>query len=380
MIRSVITSVLLSVSFIAAAQKKPAEKAPTQKEMQDMMKQAQQMLDASMKEMSPEDRRLMDSLGIQMPDMNKAAKNVAHITDAQLKDAFENENRIVPKKNAAKIAAIPAAVSTANMSAYIAAVQNKTSPLLSAATKAAGDKIYAAVRSKSVYDQGTAAAALWMLGKTQIALYVLGKVCAADASQTDNLSNYAAMMSMLGAQHLALPVLQNLNNRFPKNSTLLNNIGQAWFGLGDIPNAEKYIDSAIRIYAYHTQANFTKSLIEESKGNKTAAIAAMKKSMLKAYSPQKEARLNSLGYTASEKDFTIPSNKKADPLNLGGFTPPAFPMSVAECNGSRTEKSERRYCNGESRYGQPESTRKPFLRTDLCNKGFKKTAACQRKL
>jgi hypothetical protein len=42
-------------------------------------------------------------------------------------------------------------------------------------------------------------------------------------------------------------------------------------------NGGKYADGAIRIYAAHPQANMAKSLIEESKGNIPAAIAAAKK-------------------------------------------------------------------------------------------------------
>lgn len=326
-----ITGMFLSFALFTSAQKKPAEKAPTQKEMQDMLKQAQQLLNATMKELTPEQQRIIDSLGIPIPDMNKAAKKVATVTDKQLKNAAEEDGRIVPKKNTAKIAGIPAPVSTANMSSYLSMVQSKTASLLPAAVKTVGAQIYAAVSTRSVYDQGTTAAALWMMGKPETAFYVMGKACAADPLQTDNLSNYAAMLSMLGAQDLALPILQNLNTRFPVNSTILNNIGQAWFGLGDMAKSEKYIDSAIRIYAYHTQANFTKCLIEESKGNKPEAIKAMKRSMKKAYTQEKEAKLKSLGYTPNENDFTIPGVKPADPLNLGGFTPPAFPKSVIEC-------------------------------------------------
>lgn len=129
-----------------------------------------------------------------------------------------------------------------------------------------GNKVYDYIKSnsKSTGQAGNMSMGLWLAGKSDLALYVLGKFCAADATNTDNLSNYSAMLSMKGAQHLAIPILNNLNAKYPKNSTLLNNLGQAWFGLGEIGKAEKYLDSAIRIYAYHPQANLTKSLIEES--------------------------------------------------------------------------------------------------------------------
>ncbi len=56
-----------------------------------MMKDAQKELD----NMSPEDKKMMDSMGIKMPDMKSLQKSVSGISDAQLKKAYDNENRLV---------------------------------------------------------------------------------------------------------------------------------------------------------------------------------------------------------------------------------------------------------------------------------------------
>ncbi|MFT3980740.1 MAG: hypothetical protein QM687_09750 [Ferruginibacter sp.] len=329
----VFLSLISAIAIGSYAQKKPAEKAPTQKEMQEMMKEAQGMMDQMMKEMSPEDKKMMDSMGIKMPDLNKSARNVANVTDGQLADAWEKENRIVFPKNAKKIAAIPGPVSNAGIGSYIGTVQSKTNALLKPATRSMGEKIYSkfAASGKSPAMIGNAAAALWMMGKIQIAFVVMGKACAAAPSNTDNTGNYASMLSMLGAPELALPILNNLNARFPKNSTILNNLGQAWFGLGDMIKAEKYLDSTVKIFANHTQANATKALIEESRGKKPEAIAALKRSIRGGYSDDKKSQLAQLGYKLSINDFTLPGKKKPDPFNLGGFQPPAYPVSVIEC-------------------------------------------------
>ena len=80
------TSSLLLVMIAVFAQNKPkaTEKAPTQKEMQEMMKEAQKELN----NMSPEDKKMMDSMGFKMPDMNAIGKNASGVTDAQLKKSF----------------------------------------------------------------------------------------------------------------------------------------------------------------------------------------------------------------------------------------------------------------------------------------------------
>lgn len=320
-----ISFLAFTTNSLAQAKPKPKPKEKPQTEMEKMMKEAQMEMD----NMDPETLRMMDSMGIKRPSF----KNVPKVSDQQLKEATENENRIVPKKDVVRIAAIPKTVTDGRMGAYITSIQNKAATLLKPEVKNMADKIYSYIKSKSKNsaEAGNMATGLWIAGKPQIAYYTLGKICADDPTNTDNLSNYGAMLSMLGAQQLAIPILNNLNTKFPQNSTLLNNLGQAWFGLGDIAKAEKYLDSTIRIYAYHPQATYTKSFIEESKGNKTEAVNLVKKSILHSYSKEKEDRLRKMGHKLTAKEVSLPKNTKADPLNLGGFAAPPFPMSVDQC-------------------------------------------------
>ncbi|HEX7847087.1 MAG TPA: hypothetical protein VF476_14900 [Chitinophagaceae bacterium] len=315
---------LLAATVFSQTKPKPKEKPPTQKEMTEMMKEMQAAMDG----MSEEDKKIMDSMGIKMPSM----KDLPKFSDKQITEALENESRIIPKKDVARIAAIPKAVSDAKLGAYIVAIQNKLALVFKPVVISAGNKVYEYIKSnsKTSGEAANMAMALWLKAKPELALYVLGKICAMDAGNTDNLSNYAAMLSMQGAQHLAIPILNNLNARYPKNSTLLNNLGQAWFGLGEIGKAEKYLDSAIRIYAYHPQANMTKSLIEESKGNKQQAVEAVKRSIAKAFSSEKETRLNKLGYKLKTGDVGWNRRMPQDPLGLEKFKWPEYPMNLEE--------------------------------------------------
>lgn len=318
---------LLAVTTATAQPSKKTpmnDKPPTQKEMDEMMKEMQKAMD----EISPEDKKMLDSMGVKMPSV----KDIPKVSDKQLVDAWKNENRMVPERDAARIAAIPKAVTDSKMGAYIAAVQNKLASAFKPVVVSTGNKVYDYIssNSKNSGEAGNMALGLWLAGQPELATYVLGKLCAVDGGNTDNLSNYSAMLSMQGAQHLAIPVLNNLNAKYPKNSTLLNNLGQAWFGLGEISKAEKYLDSAIRIYAYHPQANLTKSLIEESKGNKKGAIDAVKRSIAKAYSMEKENRLNKLGYKLKTEDVTWGRPMPQDPLGLEKFKWSEYPVNVIE--------------------------------------------------
>ena len=70
--QSLFILVLKLVMITAFSQSKPKakEKAPTQKEMADMMKEMQ----AAMDEISPEDKKMMDSMGIKLPDTKTMQK------------------------------------------------------------------------------------------------------------------------------------------------------------------------------------------------------------------------------------------------------------------------------------------------------------------
>ncbi|WP_126974342.1 tetratricopeptide repeat protein [Gynurincola endophyticus] len=330
--RIILIPLILLIAFASYAQKKPTKKEapPTQKEMEEMIKEAQGM----MGEMSEEDKKMMESMGIKLPDMGKAAKNLNGITDKQLAKAWEEEGRIVPKKDAARIAAIPKPLKDAEIASYITTIHSKSVSKISPENRITAENIYGYMQSNK-YDSdesGNIAMGFWLYGKPEIALYLLGKVCASDASSTDNISNYAAMLTMQGGQHLAIPLLNNLNQKFKWNSTLLNNLGQAWFGLGDLDKAGNYLDSALTLYPYHPQANLTKAAIEESKGNVTKAIENVKKSIKHAYTPEKEEKLKKLGYKLKNADIFLPFVRSGDPLELETIHRPEYPLSVVDAN------------------------------------------------
>lgn len=325
-------SIFFSFNMLAqqkAKQSKPKEAAPTQKEMEAMMKEMQ----GAMEEMSDDDKRMMDSMGIIMPDMKAMQKKMSGVTDAQLKQAWDDEARIVPLKDASRIASISnTPLTIVALPLFISSANGNVTTQLKPASITKGEEIYKLVKTQynSPIATGNTAAGLWMIGKAELALYVMGKACKDNPNNSDNLNNYAAMLSMSGAEQLAIPLLDNLNKQFPNNSTVLNNLGQAWFGLGHITKAEKYLDDVIRIYAYHPQANYTKSFIEEDKGNLPAAVEYVRKSIKHGYTREKEERLNKMGYKPKSKDFQFPFKPNSDPLGLSKFKHPDFPKSVDE--------------------------------------------------
>lgn len=259
--------ILIHCSQVFAQQQNPK----TQAELEERMKAAQKELD----KISPDQKKMMEQMGL----LPQAIPQGAPVSDKQVSDATGGST--VPEKDLQKITSIDnSPLSASTLPAFLTSAHSYVVTKLKPASKTTGENIYNKLKAegKTPFVIGNSAAGLWIMGRIEPALYVMGKACMMDAENTDNLNNYAAMLTMCGAENYAIPILNYLNAQFPKNATILNNLGQAWFGLGEIPKAEKYLDSTLAIYFYHPQANYTKSFIEESSGNTDKAIESVKKS------------------------------------------------------------------------------------------------------
>lgn len=277
--------------------------------------------------LTPEKRRQMAEMGIEIPDLNNLDKAQA------IAKANPNARRSeMPARDAVRIASIPATPSVSTLDAYVKKVHQSAAAKLGEDVAARAEKLYAIMQAEatSMREMGHVASGLWAMGRYPEAIYLEGKLCSINQKDPDNLSNYAAFLTMAGAEPLAIPLLKLLNNVYPNNSTILNNLGQAWFGLGDFTMSTRYLDSAIRFFPGHAQAQFTKSQIEESKGNKEAAVEAMKKSLENGFSTEKETKLRKLGYPTEKQDVTWPLHIPQDPLGLHKFLLPGFPHDVFE--------------------------------------------------
>ena len=324
---------ILGVALGQTKPKQNSNKEPTiQKETVEKLKEMQKGMD----ELNLEDKKVMDGMSVTLASLN----NTPDFSDTQLKEESVESSMIIPEKGIARIASISKTpLTTSSLPAFLTTIYAEVIPQLKADSKTKGEQIYQIIKAEhnSTLETGNAAIGLWMMGDPELAIYIMGKSCMDDPSNVYNLSNYASMLSMAGAEQLSLPILNNLNKRFPKNSTILNNIGQAWFGLGDINKSTTYLDSTIHIFAYHPQANFTKSFIEESKGNKQGAIDAAKRSIKSGYSTEKEDRLYKLGYDLDSNDIYWDKPMPQDPLGLEKFKQPDYPKSVETSKALESE-------------------------------------------
>lgn len=321
--------ILLSINVFAQQGKKNnhPEKVPTQKEMADLMKQAQTAMD----NLSPENRKMMDSMGIKMP----AFGNMPKVSDKQLAAAYHEDGRIFPAKKNGLIASLPKKIfSTEELLAFIKKENNSIASLIKPESKTIADKLVEMFKDDPYYGFMIASAAnsLWIGGYDEAAVYLMGRATEV-LPNADNCNNYAAYLTMMGAAHIAIPVLQKLNSVHRNNSTVLNNLGQAWLQLGDEAKGEKYIDSAIKIYAYHPQANYTKALLEQSRGKTAEAVHALEQSLAHSVTETKLDKLKELDKQHKFRGYHVPRVYYSSSFKLDEYAamvPQAYAFELGE--------------------------------------------------
>ena len=224
------------------------------------------------------------------------------------------------------------------LTAYVKSVHGRIVSRMSPAAKANAEQIVQSVKAANPAAGAVAlsASGLWLAGHAEEALYAMGVACADEPTSADNLNNYAAFISMAGAPDVAMPILVSLNHQYPGNSTVLNNIGQAWYGLGNTQAATAYLDSAIRVFAHHSQANQTLATIKLAKGDKAGAIENLKNSLQESYSQNRMSQLEKLGGHLNPLPawgFHMPQ----DALGLEKLVPPKYPQELGELESLRRD-------------------------------------------
>lgn len=301
--------VLVLVFLYQAAE---AQKKPSEKEKEEMEKMIQ--------ELDPEEIEMMGKMGIKIPDMKTL--------DMAYSVAWEEVPEF-PERDETRISLAKKTTLKGNdLKPYLENVHASVSSKLGKTAVANTHEMLVNVGSNA--EKAQIANGLWMVGSTAYAILVLGNAVKSEPENPDYLNNYAAFLTMTGAEESALPILNYLNSIYPKNSTVLNNIAQAWFGLGDISMAEAYLDSTLAIYPGHSQTNLTKSVIAEKKGNEQDAAKALKASIKSGYSQEKERKLNDLGYKVSPNELSWEPPLNEDPLGLVHMNWPKYPQNVFE--------------------------------------------------
>lgn len=139
------------------------------------------------------------------------------------------------------------------------------------------------ISNSTAYDDaatnGQAAMGNWLADKPADALALAIRAVKQSPDNNTLLDNLATTIDLCGGGYIAIPLHIVCIKKEPGNSTIANNTGQAYLGLGDVANAESYLQKAIASTPYHPNANNSLGLIYLSQGKREQAIACFQNSL-----------------------------------------------------------------------------------------------------
>ncbi|HVF81192.1 MAG TPA: hypothetical protein VM884_04640, partial [Flavisolibacter sp.] len=154
-----------------------------------------------------------------------------------------------------------------------------------------------------------------------------------------------AMLNMVKLEHKAVPILMNLLAKDPSNSIFLNNMGQAYLGMGDLFNAEDFLKRCLAEDELHPEANHSMGMLKLFKKESEAALQYFEKELEVAYRSSTLALIKKNGgkinlYNLRKKRRDVPEKNFFEEINLSKFVIPAFPSRFEDSKKIREETKE----------------------------------------
>ncbi|RYY58091.1 MAG: tetratricopeptide repeat protein, partial [Chitinophagaceae bacterium] len=306
MTRILITAAALFFCSLSFAQpkttKKPANKVPSQAEINKMMEEAMNAEGMS-KEEKAQMKEMMKDV---MPDMMQAGSQPADYAQ------FTSNKELIPKKDAARISKMrQKALAQSEVGPYAAGLLAKIMAKAPADEIKIIKKLSAALKP---VDMEAAAVEAMMQGHPEAAMALAMKAVQGDPGNTNFQNNMAAMLTEYGHPDLAMPILNKLKLTYPDNSTILNNLAYAWLGLGVTDSAKLFAGAAAAINPSHPDASLCGGLMEELTGD---PISKYIESMESSVNPFTEQLIKNRGVEPS-LDF----NKIKNSIAIYEYFPP----------------------------------------------------------
>jgi tetratricopeptide (TPR) repeat protein len=165
---------------------------------------------------------------------------------------------------------------------------------------------------------------------------VLAAIEAAFKNSADQTSwnNLAAIFNMTGLEHKSVPILMNQLQADPNNSMMLNNMGQAYLGLGDIGMAELFLKQCLQHDPLHPEANRSMGMIRFYYEQYDEGMRYFEKELEVAYRRSTMALMKGKNKAFNiyklRKKRNVPSRNFFGELQFGKFKVPALPQTTDE--------------------------------------------------
>jgi tetratricopeptide (TPR) repeat protein len=153
------------------------------------------------------------------------------------------------------------------------------------------------------------------------------------------INNLGAMLNMVGVEKKAIPLLKYCEKQLPKSSTVMNNLGQSYMGLGDNITAAEYFNKSLSIDSLNVEANHSMGILHSMKKEFDIAqkyferefrVAIRGKSLAKAFKTGRKRYDIRKIVAERNKRNKRPQKDYFEEITLGKFSFPKFPTSAKE--------------------------------------------------
>lgn len=238
-IKQMKTRILFGLLFFVAS---PFAFAQTQQEIDKMMKQAQEMMNKYVKDSNVK---------------NNSSFTSASYEHLKLPPKKQQLLNLIPKKS----------LSQADIKTMATTLLAQLRKFCDKKSVANIDKL---IHSSSAGDLSQLAVLLWYKNAMEEAV-MLSVYAVSQLPEDLALNNCGAILNLSGLATYSVSFLKYALQNNPDNSTLLNNIGQAYFSLGETDSATYYLQRCIKRSPLNPEGNKTEGVIETGKGDKEKA-------------------------------------------------------------------------------------------------------------
>ncbi len=309
---------LLVFSFSAQAQKKPS--LPAMPNLASLQKMTPAQIEAYKKKMQK-----------QLSQQARAMSKEYNLKiDRTLLPDFDVE---LPPRDGKRLALIPKQPPTLLQLAD--GLRRAKAALASVTPKPILDEVKKIEQSQTPAQQQNTSIAAFYSDKPAEALLLSMNSALQNMAEPMAWNNLAAMFNLTKLEHRAIPILMNQLQQFPKSAMLLNNMGQAYLGLGDVANAEVYLKRCLVEDPLHPEANRSMGMIRFFQKQFAEGTNYFEKELEISHRRSTLARLKQKGqpanlYNLRKRRPDLPQRNHFEEISLSKFVIPDFPPSCDE--------------------------------------------------
>jgi tetratricopeptide (TPR) repeat protein len=175
-----------------------------------------------------------------------------------------------------------------------------------------------------------AAAIAWVEKSTGAALLLAAEAVRARPTNLNAINTLGALLANGGFEAQGIPLLQYLTANYPDLALPWNNLGQAWFRIGEVEKAKAELARCLALAPATGSALASTGLIEAAEGNTEAATAHLQAAVAANFSPTAQRYLSH-----QRTKFSIPPSLRNLIQPKEYFNPTAFKPPEPQSEGAQ---------------------------------------------